>query len=275
MERPPGFDGKTLPMQPEGFAPTVPAHAPIATAPIKPPSGKIILGAAAAGIALAGLLIGIAIGRATKDGAAAPAATNPQLAQLGVTSKPIDANVVIDGRFVGVSPVERIDLDPGKHSVVIDAFGYQPYAGTLEVEAKGRATLKVVLAPLGDGSATTRGEFAGAKTSATKAVPPTALMTMTGTGTSKDVEAKAGGGKVSRPPSAPARPKRDCSGERSKCRESCSSADFSCRSRCTGCGSCSTNWDECNRQCATCTQGCEQNVRFCESSCETQYNSCS
>ena len=46
--------------------------------------------------------------------------------ELKVTAKLSDANVVIDGRFVGVTPVDHLDLEPGKHSVVLDAFGFQP-----------------------------------------------------------------------------------------------------------------------------------------------------
>ncbi|MDQ3339100.1 MAG: PEGA domain-containing protein [Myxococcota bacterium] len=266
-------------MQPQdAFGPTAPAHPPPSVAPAKRPSPRVILAAASAGAALAVLLTGIAIGRCTKGGSvAAPGPSNPQqLSQLAVTSKPVDANVTVDGRFVGVSPVERIDLDPGKHSIVIDAFGYQPYAGTVEVEPKSRATLKVQLAPMG-GSGATNGEVVGVKKASNAPVPPTALapFSLTGTGASKEGAKDAS--KPSRPAAShrPSAPRRDCSGERSRCRESCSSTDFSCTSRCSGCGSCSTNWDECNRQCSTCKQGCEQNVRFCESSCESNYNNCS
>ena len=263
---------------PEMFGPTVPAHPPPVSPPTvtpakQPPSTRMVI-AAAASVALVGLLLGVAIGRASKSSSAAAPAKS-QLAQLVVTSKPVDANVTVDGRFVGVSPVERIDLDAGKHSIVVDAFGYQPYAGTVEVEASAKSTLKVTLAPIGD-KGVTNGQVVGVKTSNNATVPASALapFSLTGTGTSKD-GAKDAPAKPSRPAYRPSAPKRDCSGERSRCRESCSSADFSCTSRCSGCGSCSTNWDECNRTCSTCKQGCEQNVRFCESSCESNYNSCS
>jgi hypothetical protein len=258
------------------FGPTVPAHPPPpVVAPAKqPPSTRMVI-AAGASVALVGLLLGIAIGRATKSSSVVAPAKS-QLAQLVVTSKPVDANVTVDGRFVGVSPVERIDLEAGKHSIVVDAFGYQPYAGTVEIEASAKSTLKVTLAPLGE-KTETNGEVVGMKKASNAPVPASALapFSLTGTGTSKDGAKDAPASKPSRPAYRPSAPKRDCSGERSRCRDSCSSADFSCTSRCSGCGSCSTNWDECNRNCATCKQGCEQNVRFCESSCESNYNSCS
>src|SRR5262245_53093607 len=83
-----------------------------------------------------GLVLGVAIGRSAPPTPVAVAEQQQPHEPHGhvvVSSKPVDGNVTIDGRFVGVTPIERLDLDPGKHSVVIDAFGYQPYAGTLEV----------------------------------------------------------------------------------------------------------------------------------------------
>ncbi|MBA3391667.1 MAG: PEGA domain-containing protein [Deltaproteobacteria bacterium] len=264
---------------PDALGATAPAQPPVAPPPRKRPDKHIVLAGVTAGAVLAVLSIGILIGRATKASSTPAVPPAARLAQLVVTSKPVDANVTVDGRFVGVSPVERIDLDPGKHSIVIDAFGYQPYAGTVEMEPRAKASLKVVLAPMGTKEATD-GQFLGVKRATNAVVPPTALapFSLTGTGTSKDAakdpkpSRSSSGGSYSAP-----RPRRDCSGERSKCRESCRSADFSCTSRCVGCGSCSTSmgWDECNRQCSSCKQGCEQNVRFCESSCESNYSSCS
>ena len=231
--------------------------------------------AAGAAILLAGLLIGLLIGRASKSSGPAPA--DSKLAQLAVTSKPVEANVVVDGRFVGISPVDRLDLEPGKHSLVIDAFGYQPYAGTVEVEAKGKGSLKVVLAPIG-AKETTGGSFDGKGKSQTLVVPPTALLSLTGTGTSKDAPAgkpakAAGGGGGYRP----SRPVRDCSSEQSSCKSKCRDAETSCEFSCPGCSSCGTptpGWDECNRMCSTCKQGCKSNITFCESSCDSNYESC-
>ena len=265
-------------MQPEALGPTTPAHAPVQVQP--PAQRKLIWPSIAAVAAILGILIGIAIGRSSTRGEPRRVAdVDPeQLAQLVVTSKPVDANVTVDGRFVGVAPVERIDLQPGRHSVVIDAFGYQPYAGTLEVDPKAKASLKVVLAPIGDAKEATRGDFAGLKTSSNKAVPPTALMSLTGTGAAKDAPgtkkpAGGGGGGASRPPPPP---RRDCYGERDRCKSTCRDAETSCSMSCFGCGVCTSNFtpDQCKEKCDSCRSNCKSNVTFCESTCDGQYSSC-
>jgi PEGA domain len=276
------------PMRP----PTVPAAPPPAVAEDREPLDRRVVIAVAVAAALILLMLGLVIGRLTASGGRVIVEkVESRDAQLVVTSKPVEANVIVDGRFVGVSPVERLDLDAGKHSIVIDAFGYQPYAGSLEVEPKARMSLKVVLAPLGGGSGSrTIGELAGKGGKGSEsAVPPSALapVSMTGTGAGKDAPKKPAGGRggYSAPVSAPStpsyepppRPRRDCSGEKSQCRDSCSRANGDCRFNCPNCVSCpsSVGWDECNRQCNTCRGGCEQNVKFCESSCDSSYSSCS
>lgn len=271
---------------PDPLGPTAPAHPP----PPAGVAGRRIQLAAFAGTTLVALVIGILIGRGcTADPAVTPAVTPAvKLAQLVVVSKPVDANVIVDGRFVGVSPVERVDLEAGKHSIVIDAFGYQPYAGTLEIDPEARTTLKVTLAPIGGGGATS-GELVGRGGKGKNVtVPPTAL-SLTGTGAAKDAPKppRAAGrssssSSSSYTPPAPAyepppRPRRDCSGEKSQCRDSCSRAAGDCRFNCPHCVSCpsSVGSDECRRQCDQCRSGCEQNVKFCESSCDSNYSSCS
>jgi hypothetical protein len=279
-------------MDPDLQGPTVPAHPPVAPPP--PRVRRTVLIAACAVAAFLGLLIGILIGRATDGASTATVAAGSNAgarAQLRVTSKPVDANVVIDGRFVGVAPVERIDLDAGKHSVVIDAFGYQPYAGTLEVEAGTRGSLDVLLVAMGE-SGSTKGELVakGGGKASNATVPATALapISLTGTGTSRAGEKKPASrgsrprtSSYSPPPEPPRyepppRPRRDCGGERSQCRDSCSRAEGDCRFNCPNCVTCpsSVGWDECKRQCETCRKGCDQNVKFCQSSCESNFSSC-
>jgi hypothetical protein len=277
------------PMRP----PTVPAAQPPAV--VEERDRRVVL-AVAVSIVLIALMLGLVIGRLTASGGnVVIERVDSKDARLVVTSKPVEANVVVDGRFVGVSPVERVDLEAGKHSIVIDAFGYQPYAGTLEVEPQARMSLKVVLAPIGGGSGSrTIGELAGkGGKGSDSAVPASALapVSLTGTGAGRgappiDAPKKPGGGRggyaapVSTPSTPsyvpPPRPRRDCSGEKSQCRDSCSRANGDCRFNCPNCVSCpsSVGWDECNRQCNTCRGGCEQNVKFCESSCESNYSSC-
>ena len=206
---------------------------------------------------------------------AVTAPSSIELGHLGVVSKPADGNVVVDGRFVGVAPIDRVDLDPGKHSVVIDAFGYQPYSGTLEIEPRGKLNLSVTLAPVGVDAPTT-GSVAGVGTARHAVVPPSALLPAGGAPAATEPNRKPARSPSATPAPARTPPRRDCSGEKSRCHESCSRAETDCRFACPGCSSCNTSvgWDECKRQCDTCRNGCDQNIKFCESSCDSQYNSC-
>jgi PEGA domain len=267
-------------MHPDALGPTAPQHAhdPVALRPPppSPPAPQLSLfGIFVLVAVIVALAIGVVIGRATSATTAVIATSPSVVGQLHVLSVPIDGNVVVDGRFAGVSPIERLDLDPGKHSVVIDAFGYQPYSGTVQIEPRGTLNLSVTLAALGV-DVSTSGTFTGVGTAKHAVVPPSALIPA-------NTPAP-----VASPPTRPARtssaaappprsaPRRDCDGEKSRCRDSCSHAATDCSFSCPGCSSCntSTGWDECKRQCDTCRSGCEQNTKFCESSCDSQYGSC-
>ena len=160
--------------------------------------------------------------------------------------------------------------------IVIDAFGYQPYSGTLVIEARGKLNLAVLLAPLGTTDATS-GSFTGAGKATRAVVPPSALVPATATapaGPAPAPEIKKSSRRAE--PSAPAIPRRDCDGEQSRCTNSCRSASTDCEFSCPGCSSCNTSvgWDECKRQCDTCRGSCANNTKFCESGCETQHANC-
>ena len=199
------------------------------------------------------------------------------LGYLAVTSTPVDGNILVDGRFAGVSPVERLDLDPGKHSVVIDAFGYQPYSGTLVIERRGKLNLSVLLAPIGTNGATS-GSVSGAGKATRAVVPPSALVPAASAATPATPTSAPEPKKASRhaEPSAPAPPRRDCDGEQGRCTDNCRRTSTDCSFGCPGCSSCNTSvgWDECKRQCDTCRGSCENNTKFCESSCDTQHANC-
>jgi hypothetical protein len=278
----------------DGYLPTVPAQQPVSLPPPLPgpaPSRRAYVIAGLAGTFLLGMLIGIAIGHATADApppaAAASGSAASELGHLAVSSLPADGNITVDGRFVGVAPVARVDLEPGKHSVVIDAFGYQPYAGTLEMEPRSKVTLKVTLVPIG-GTGTTSGNVTGGKAT-TATVPATALQppapATAGAGSAtkpakdppRSRRADSRGG-YSPPPAyePPPRPRRDCSGEKSRCRDGCSRAESDCRFSCSTCTSClsSMGSDECRRQCDACRGSCERNTKFCEAGCDSQYDNC-
>jgi hypothetical protein len=267
-------------------APLPPTPMPVQVQPVQLPPPPAIprswVTIAACGLAiLVGFFVGIAVGRATaSDGAPAPTATGsaapaPVTGRMKVSSKPADGNVVVDGRFVGVAPIERVDLEPGKHSIVIDVFGYQPYAGTLEIAANDELNLKVLLAPIGARNATT-GSAAG--TAAGKLVP--VLVPASALQPAASAPAKEPPPPPQRAPARhyepPPRPHRDCYGEKQQCSNRCWFASGSCERECPGCGSCvspNTN-EDCKRSCESCQHNCKQNSKFCETNCDAQYSSC-
>jgi len=236
---------------------------------------------------LIGIGIGVAIGRSDGEAevAATPTPTPSDIGHLAVSSQPAESNVTLDGRFVGVTPIERLDLDPGKHSIVIDVFGYQPYSGTLSMEPRGKLNFRVFLAPLG-GTGTTTGKLAGGGTATHAIVPPSALAPAgddprPGKAPARGPSSRRASVSSYTPPPPPAllppaRPRRDCGGEESRCKSGCSSAESSCRFNCPNCVSCpsSVGWDECKRQCDACRGSCDQNTKFCESSCRSQHDNC-
>jgi PEGA domain len=240
--------------------------------PPPPPMRRIgavtIVGIAAL---VVGIGVGIGIGAASRP-APPPPAEPSAVGHVGVSSKPVDGNVTVDGRFVGITPVDRLDLDPGKHSIVIDVFGYQPYAGTLEVLPRSQINLRVLLAPLG-GSASTSASVSGDGKVITIAIPASALAPGPSTKAAPP-EAPRPVRRVEAPP--PPRPHRDCDGERYSCRNRCDHAKTDCDFSCFGCSVCTSDLssDECKRRCDQCRSNCAANAKFCESSCDGQRDSC-
>ncbi len=259
-------------MQPDAFGPTVgqPVSLPA------PEPSKLYRRETVVALLLMATIVGLGAGVVIARSTATPDPPAPiaKRGELKVTAKPSDANVVIDGRFVGVTPIDHLDLEVGKHSVVLDAFGFQPYAGTLGIEPHGVLNLAVLMAPIGS-ETPTRGTVGGVGTAVHSTVPPSALLPATPTAAATPASPAASAPTRRPTPAVFERPHRDCSGEKSSCSESCHSANFSCTSSCQGCSSCTGNWDDCRRQCDTCRAGCEQNVKFCETSCENQEHNCS
>jgi PEGA domain-containing protein len=272
MEHPQFASTVGLPSQPD-FANIDPSQV-VRMPSMPPPNRRPMWIALFAGAILVALCVGIAIGRASTDEPEVEVVATSDRGKLKVISTPKDSNVILDGRFVGVAPLENLDVDPGKHTIVVDVFGYEPYSGTVEVEARGNAKLTVVLGALNATEQTT-GTVSGRGTLSRLTVPRSALM--------PTIPSSPPAGPVSKPAPQPQqrtvtiqRPKRDCSGENRNCKDGCYRADTDCRFSCPGCSSCntSTGWDECKRQCDTCRNGCEQNKRFCDTSCSSQESSC-
>lgn len=219
---------------------------------------------------LVGGAVGVVIGRGSPKQAIAEA--EAPTGTLDVTSEPEGGMVVIDGRLSGVTPVEALMLDPGRHVVVIDVFGYQPYAGVLDIEASGAARLEAVLAPIG-GEAATTGRWSGTASATTVPVPASALHAPPAAAATP---APAAPTKTRRRAARSSAPARDCYGEHTACENSCRDAARDCEFSCPYCSSCNTSmgWEECNRQCAACKQGCKSTGTFCESQCDSALSRC-
>ncbi len=70
-----------------------------------------------------------------------------RLGMLNVESNPRDAAVYVDGRYVGQTPLTRLDLAPGRYRVEVERSGYTPVTRTVTI-AQGRTTnLRVTLLP--------------------------------------------------------------------------------------------------------------------------------
>jgi TonB family protein len=52
----------------------------------------------------------------------------PVTARLSVTSEPPGATVRVDGKTVGVSPIQAVSVAPGRHEVRVEKRGYRTYA---------------------------------------------------------------------------------------------------------------------------------------------------
>jgi TonB family protein len=67
----------------------------------------------------------------------------PLTAKLRVLSEPANAVVRVDGQPVGTTPIDSLDLAPGRHDVRVERRGYA--AATQAVEGKGGQTVEVSL----------------------------------------------------------------------------------------------------------------------------------
>ena len=251
----------------DAIAPTVPAPVLIPPAPRSRPIWPWASGTLVMGLAL-GLAIGLA---AAGDPGGAETAETPEVGALAVSSEPAGSVVLVDGRVVGLTPLERIELVPGRHSIVIDLYGYHPYLGTLTIGAGDKAGLDAHLAAIGD-DAGSRGALSGAGTIVSRRLPRSALASPP-----QQAEPEPVAKKRRRRASRPSRPPpRDCRGAESACRRSCDRARTDCDFACPTCSSClnTMGWPECRRRCEACRQGCQGNLTFCRAQCDTARSQC-
>ncbi len=67
--------------------------------------------------------------------------------QLQVRSEPAEAEVHVDGKLVGVTPLEPIEIPAGPHRVEVRREGFIAFAQDLQLQSKERRTLEVQLKP--------------------------------------------------------------------------------------------------------------------------------
>jgi serine/threonine-protein kinase len=59
------------------------------------------------------------------------------------------ANVTVDGRALGATPLERIPLAPGSHAVILTHPQYEPFTRRVEIRAGETTTIQLDLAAAG------------------------------------------------------------------------------------------------------------------------------
>ena len=64
---------------------------------------------------------------------------------IDVDSRPRGARVIVDGRFVGLSPLRLADVGPGDHQVTLELGGYRSATGRVHVAAGRTAELTTTL----------------------------------------------------------------------------------------------------------------------------------
>ena len=72
----------------------------------------------------------------------------PSLGTARFVSTPEGGEVSVDGKSVGSTPVEGVRLRPGRHRVEITLDGHEPWSGSVEVTAGGRAGVEAELVPV-------------------------------------------------------------------------------------------------------------------------------
>jgi serine/threonine-protein kinase len=69
----------------------------------------------------------------------------PTLGSAEIVSNPPGASVTVDGAPVGKTPLPEVKLRPGNHKVELSKEGYEPYSGSVAVQAGKKARLDAPL----------------------------------------------------------------------------------------------------------------------------------
>jgi hypothetical protein len=97
-----------------------------------------------------------AASNATPSRASRPAASGSPAASgyrggLALTSSPAGAQVVLNGKVVGETPVVLNDLPVGSRAIVVRRDGYSPWSASVRVIANQRTTVRATLTPQSGG----------------------------------------------------------------------------------------------------------------------------
>lgn len=68
-----------------------------------------------------------------------------------MTSSPAGAQVVLNGKVVGQTPVVLNDLPVGSRAIVVRRDGYSPWSASVRVIANQRTTVRATLTPQSGG----------------------------------------------------------------------------------------------------------------------------
>jgi hypothetical protein len=160
---------------------------------------------------------------------------------LSVESTPVGASVRVDGALVGITPIARIEVEPGSHALALELAGHAPHLANVAITEGERERVAVTL------------EVAAVVEAPEPRAP------------------RASGGGFSRGP-----PPRDCYRERTECVRGCESSGTRCEMSCFGCSVCNTSYtsEQCSQMCRQCQDGCERNEDFCTDQCEQQERAC-
>lgn len=84
--------------------------------------------------------------------------------KIKVTSSPSKADVYVDGRYGGLTPLMLKDIATGKHTVLVKKKGYKDYSKTVEVKEDRTAPMHAKLTKISTKKSTTSAKTTGAAT---------------------------------------------------------------------------------------------------------------
>ena len=89
---------------------------------------------------------------------------NTNICLVSIASKPNKAEVYINGKYAGLTPINDYKFIPGRHNIEIKKKGYETYKERIQIkEGEGRKKINVVLAKIEKGTLSITSDPSGAK----------------------------------------------------------------------------------------------------------------